>query len=330
MPFHKVVPVEGEAREAVFGIIIVTHNHRHDIARCLSSLQTAGAAVYGVTVIRDCGSEDGSADVAEEHQLECTVMRGENIGFGRACNEAVAALPKRVTHLLLLNPDTEILFSLGALAEAINTDPRFGPGFGCAGMRQVDAHGTLVWTWDFFPSVSLEWSKAIGRPLLQRSTDGYLRDREVDWVMGSLLVVPWLVFQQYEGFDPRYFLFYEEVDFCHRLRKGGLRVVYLNGFTYRHRQHGKASPWREVVRQNSRQIYDRRWLSPSEAFMCRCAQTIRWLRTLLLPSLSAERRYAFLRILATWGVLEGITSGPSRGQIRIRLRRRWRLGQVRR
>ena len=297
-------------REVVFGIVVVTHNHSDDVARCLAALQQFTGESRFAIVVRDCGSDDDSAEVAERHPLSCTVIRGNNIGFGPACNEGAAAMPPDVTHLMFLNPDTEVLFPLEELAEAIRAHPVLLHKFGCVGLRQVDLQDRLVWAWDNFPSVGLEWRKAWGRPLLQRSEAGYTGDREVDWVMGSLLLIPREVFEDYRGFDPRYFLFYEEIDLCRRLRAGGLQVLYLNGFTYRHRQNGKATLWREVLRLNSRRVYDRRWLSRSQTLGCQCAQTVRWIRTLVIPRLRAERKYAFARLMATWGFLRAETVQP--------------------
>jgi N-acetylglucosaminyl-diphospho-decaprenol L-rhamnosyltransferase len=294
------------------GIVIVTHNHASDISSCLDALAQPGNAASAQIVVRDCGSADETVAIAEEHPLAPIVIRGANIGFGPGCNDAAATLGDSVDMLLFLNPDTALGFALDELLTYIGKFERLG----CVGVQQRDPSGkSIVWSWDLFPSPRLEWLKAMRRPLLQRSADGYTRDLDADWVMGSFLLIPRRVFAEVGGFDERFFLFNEEVDLCHRIKDSGYRVVHVNEFVYFHRRDNKDTLWREIVRINSRRIYDDKWLGHPAQFVCKLAQSYRWLTHLVRPTKPSDRRWAIPRLLATWNLLHAQTP-HRRGRIR--------------
>jgi N-acetylglucosaminyl-diphospho-decaprenol L-rhamnosyltransferase len=281
------------------GIIVVTHNHAGDVQRCLDSIECAAPGWHIDVIVRDCGSADGSVEVASHHPLSPQVVTGENIGFGAAVNESVDRFGSHVKHVLVLNPDAELVSSL----EEILLNASAVGKYGCLGIRQLSPTGATVWSWDRFPGVRLEWLKALRRPLFQRSPDGYLANHRADWVMGSFLLVPRAVFQEVGGFDRRFFLFYEEVDLCRRIAERGYPVWHVNTPYYSHQRAGKDTPWREVSKLNSRRVYNKIWLTRSESLLCRIALSVRWLWDLVAPARPTDRVYAPLRLAATWNLL---------------------------
>lgn len=285
-------------------IAIVTHNHAAEIVRCLDALEGAGKASGAHVVVWDSGSTDDSAEMASRHPLNPTVMTGGNIGFGAGCNMIANALPETIENILFLNPDTEVMFSVFDLLKYCDS---LGD-YGCVGVTQrAVGDREIVWSWDYFPSPRLEWEKALRRPLLQRSLPGYEKDRKVDWVMGSFLLIPRKTFVDLRGFDERFYLFNEEVDLCHRINSAGQDVIYVNEFEYLHKRDGKDTLWREVVRINSRRRYDDKWLSRPSRIACQLAQSYRWLTHLVSPIRPSDRRWAVARLLATWDLLHAET-----------------------
>jgi hypothetical protein len=303
-----------ETTKSSLAIAIVTHNHATEIAKCLDALESVGQASGAHVVIWDSGSTDESVAVASGHSLNPVVMSGENIGFGAGCNMIARSLPSEIRSIMFLNPDTEILFDV---IDLLNYCETLGE-YGCVGVTQrAISDRSIVWSWDYFPSPSLEWEKALRKPLLQRSLAGYEQDRDVDWVMGSFLLIPRETFEALGGFDERFYLFNEEVDLCHRIKSVGQRVVYVNEFEYLHKREGKDTLWREVVRINSRRTYDDKWLSWPERISCQLAQSYRWLTHLVRPTKPSDRRWALPRLLATWSLLHAETP-HQRGLIKRR------------
>ncbi|TCJ88104.1 GT2 family glycosyltransferase [Nocardia alba] len=282
------------------GVVIVTYNNAPDLPQCLDALQSHAGEAW--VVVRDCGSSDLTIEIAERHPVVNQVLAGTNVGFGAACNEAVDSLGPDVEMVLLLNPDTSIDCDLADLLEYV---ARFGE-FGCVGIQQQSFDGDLVWSWDKFPTVPLEWQKARKKPLLQRSPAGYTDDRRVDWNMGAFLLIPRAAFVLAGGFDKGFFLFYEEIDLQQRLARLGRQTHYVNKFHYRHDRSDKATLWREVLRLNSRRAYDRKWLSRFETLQCQVAQSYRWIQDVIRPQRDRDRRLVIPRLLATWGLIRAV------------------------
>jgi GT2 family glycosyltransferase len=237
--------------------------------------------------------------VADAHPVVDVVVQGENIGYGRGMNAAFTHVDETWPTVLVLNPDTRLVTPL---SEVLDAAASLGD-YGCVGIRQVAPDGSWVPSWDDFPGPMLEWRKALRRPVRSRRPGAGDADRQVDWVMGSFLLLPRSVFAHVGGFDPHYFLFYEEIDLCRRLAVTGRPVWYLAGPVYEHRQDGKHSRWREVARWQGRRIYDQRWQGVLNRFLCRVALSVRWLLDALAPRRVRDRSDAVAHLLATWGLL---------------------------
>jgi GT2 family glycosyltransferase len=285
---------------AALGVVIVTYNNAADLPQCLDALQSN--ATEARVVVRDCGSSDESVEIAERHPVVSRVIAGMNVGFGAACNQAVNSLEADVQTVLFLNPDTAIDCNMADLLDYVT---QFGE-FGCVGIQQQSFSGDLVWSWDEFPTVPLEWQKARKIPLLQRSPAGYTDDRRVDWNMGAFLLIPRPAFELAGGFDEQFFLFYEEIDLQQRLARIGRPTYYVNKFHYQHDRSDKATLWREVLRLNSRRAYDRKWLTRFETLQCQIAQSYRWIQDAIRPQRDRDRRLVIPRLLATWGLIRAV------------------------
>jgi N-acetylglucosaminyl-diphospho-decaprenol L-rhamnosyltransferase len=290
---------------AKLGIVIVTYNNAADLPQCLDALLDNAAGSY--VVVRDCNSADRTVEIAKEHPAVYKVIAGDNVGFGAGCNDAVRSIDRPVEMILLLNPDTAVDCNVTDLLDYVE---RFGD-FGCIGIQQRSFEGQLVWSWDEFPSPSLEWKKAKKSPLLQRSPEGYTGDRRVDWSMGAFLLIPRPAFDAVDGFDEQFFMFCEEIELCKRLDEIGRPSYYVNQFHYLHSRNDKATLWREVLRLNSRRLYDKKWLSRIETLQCQLAHSYRWIQDVIRPSRPRDRRLALPRLLATWNLIRAIVPPES-------------------
>jgi N-acetylglucosaminyl-diphospho-decaprenol L-rhamnosyltransferase len=210
----------------------VSYNVAPRLRRCLASL--AGCEV----IVVDNTSTDDSADmVRNEFPAATLVVQPENGGFSRAVNEGA----RRATGdlLLILNPDT-VLPTQG-LAQ-IEQRMAARPDAWAMGFRQVDASGRFQLSIGPPPSLVLE----LGRRFVQRRLDAgstlvrrllerlLSRPRRVPWVSGAALLVRKDAFTRVAGFDERFFLYFEDIDFCLRLRAAGGAVYYDPSITICH------------------------------------------------------------------------------------------------
>lgn len=210
---------------------IVSYNTRELTLRCLEALYAATQEPVRVVVL-DNASADGSADAIAAAFPQVDLIRSaENIGFARANN--VIAETVTTEWLLLLNTDTEV--HEGAI-DALLAFARAHPENGIYGGRTVFPDGRLnpgsCWNrltpWSAFchatglvaafKHTALFDSEAIG---------GWKRDsvRTVDIVSGCFFLIPTALWNELGGFDPRFFMYGEEVDLCHRARARGWQPI---------------------------------------------------------------------------------------------------------
>ncbi len=230
-------------RPAVSAIVVV--RNRADLTfRALRSLQADDSIPLEVLVIDNASTDQTASMLARCDGL--TVLRnGTNIGFGPAVNQACAVATGR--YLLLLNSDAELL--PGSISSAIRTTIA-APRVGAVGGRLIFEDGRL--------------QEAGGIVWRDGSSSGYGRgdapfapmysfEREVDYCSAALLLTPREYFSDVGGFDPVYApAYYEDVDYCFKLRAAGLRVVYDPTFIARHTEFGSSGSSDEALARQSR------------------------------------------------------------------------------
>jgi N-acetylglucosaminyl-diphospho-decaprenol L-rhamnosyltransferase len=160
------------------------------------------------------------------------VEMGRNAGYAAAVNAAFAAVPGR--DVLLLNPDVEMPGPEPALelAAVLQRHPRVA----VAAPRLVGEGGEVQPSARRFPSIgalagSLPRAGSVGP--LRRARERYEapsraeRDLVVDWVVGAAMVIRRSAFDRVGGWDERFFLYCEDVDFCRRCARAGWEVAYV-------------------------------------------------------------------------------------------------------
>ncbi|HET6345600.1 MAG TPA: glycosyltransferase family 2 protein, partial [Myxococcota bacterium] len=216
-------------------ILVVSYNAREVLASCLASL--GGEAE--VIVVDNHSPDDSVSHVREHFPNVQLVALPDNRGFSAAVNEAA----RRATGdaFLLLNPDAEVPpRGLGAMARALVAHPDAW----AVGFRQVDEGGRFQLAVGPQPTLPGELLRKViqrrldaGSHWMGRALDGLMRRSvKVPWVAGSSLLVWRHAFERVGGFDERYFLYFEDIDFCLRLRRAGGEVYYDPSVTVMHRR----------------------------------------------------------------------------------------------
>jgi GT2 family glycosyltransferase len=227
--------MQNDSTESVapaISILIVSFNTRDVLRECLESVKLSSRNLAVETIMVDNCSRDGSvAMVREEFPWVRVIESPENLGFGRANNLAFEAA--RGQYIVLLNSDAFLQSNTLCLSlEKMKADPSVGLASG----RLVGRDGELQPSARMFPSPI--------RQLLVISglADRYPRSRffgqadrtwadpmqaaEVDWVPGAYSIIPARILHEHGFFDPRFFLYYEEVDLCLRIQNAGFKIMY--------------------------------------------------------------------------------------------------------
>lgn len=212
--------------------MIVSYQTRELTLEAVDSVLSSEGVDARVFVV-DNASSDGSADAVRARFPSAVVLEaGTNVGFGRANNLAFAEA--EAPWVLLLNSDARFADpgGLAALVDALAGDP----GAGVVGPRLESPQGVLEYSVRAFPSVSAELAGGTGAHRLlsgawrSRRLGREFRDHAVagdaDWLTGACLLVRREVIEQVGGFDPAYFLYGEELEWCWRIREAGWRISF--------------------------------------------------------------------------------------------------------
>jgi N-acetylglucosaminyl-diphospho-decaprenol L-rhamnosyltransferase len=210
-------------------IAIVNYNTAFLLDRLFSALAAAQGRLKLQIIVIDNVSRDNSLEILREKYPFVELIANEsNVGFGRANNQALARMRGR--YLLLLNTDafvtTDTLAKTFAFME-------HNPRCGVLGVKLVGEDGALQPCCRFFPTPWNIFLVAHGLekyfPKTQLIDDlswDHQTVRQCDWVPGCFYLARKAVLDQLGLFDPRFFLYYEEVDHCRRVRQSGWDVIY--------------------------------------------------------------------------------------------------------
>jgi len=228
--------VSEDPRLLRLNIIIVNWNTGDLLRECVASIRgaslPAGVALGSIVVI-DNASHDDSLSGLGSFELPIVVIRNErNMGFGAACNQAVSKAGPS-DFLLFLNPDTRLFESslrtpLQYLLAPENSD------VGIVGIQLLDETGAVARSCARFPRLRQHAAMTFGIdrifPSLAQNMHDWPHDetREVDHVMGAFLMTRSPLFQALDGFDERFFVYLEDLDFSLRAHSSGWRSIYLS------------------------------------------------------------------------------------------------------
>lgn len=214
-------------------IVIVSTNEGHFLRPCLEALREGTAGVQCEVFVVDNACEDDTASVTQSMFPETRVIRNSSrYGFAQANNTALRQARGR--YLLVLNPDTEV--RPGALATLVRYLDEHSK-VGIAGARLLNPDGTLQYSCRKFPSgrsVLFRWLPKCPEAVREWALRDYLMAdwdhgsaRAVDWVMGACLCVRRAAAGQVGLLDEGFRLYYEDIDWCCRMWKGGWEVHYV-------------------------------------------------------------------------------------------------------
>ena len=199
-------------------IVIVSFNARSDLKECLGSLAAHPPAMSHEVIVVDNASADGSADAARDAGARVIAL-DRNAGFAAANNAGIRST--RGELILLLNSDT--IVPPGAI-DALAARLRAVPDAAVAGPRLVDSHGRPELSFGRMISPLNEYrQKHRTHDWIARET---AREQFADWVSGACMLVYRADAERAGLMDERFFLYTEDVDFCHAIRTGGRKVLF--------------------------------------------------------------------------------------------------------
>jgi N-acetylglucosaminyl-diphospho-decaprenol L-rhamnosyltransferase len=212
-------------------VVTVTYSPGETLETFLDSAGKATSRPFHV-VLADNGSTDGAPERAAQRDGVSLLRIGENVGYGTAVNRGVAELGPEVGWVVVANPDIE--WHPGSLDELLAAAQRW-PRAGALGPLIREPDGAVYPSARLLPSLGRGIGHAVLSPFFpgNRWSTAYRQsaaapsERTAEWLSGSCLLVRRVAFESIEGFDSRYFMYFEDVDLGERLGRAGWHNVYV-------------------------------------------------------------------------------------------------------
>jgi GT2 family glycosyltransferase len=213
-------------------VIVVSWNTRELLRKCLQTLLLEIKEIEGEVFLVDNDSADGSAQmVASEFPTVNLIANSTNRGFAAANNQALELCKGQ--YVLLLNPDTEVRpDAIKTLLEFMTQHPRAG----IVAPQLLNSDGTIQQSCRAFPTFFNLLVELLGLsrlfPNVQRFREYKMLDwnhddeRQVDQPEGACLLLRRQVIDEVGNLDEGFFMLFEEVDWCYRIKESGWEIWF--------------------------------------------------------------------------------------------------------
>ncbi|GAA0526785.1 glycosyl transferase [Saccharopolyspora subtropica] len=242
-------------------VVVVTYSPGETLERFLDTLDKATERSVRV-ILADNGSTDGAPQrAAADREHVHFVPTGGNLGYGSAANRGVAELGDEYGWVVVANPDLE--WGPGSLDELLAAAGRWPRG-GAFGPLIREPNGAVYPSARLLPSLGRgaghavlgkiwpdnPWSRAY------RQSEAAIEERTAGWLSGSCLLLRRTAFDSVDGFDPRYFMYFEDVDLGDRLGRAGWLNVYVPSAEIMHiGGHSTSGASARMLREHHRSAY---------------------------------------------------------------------------
>ena len=211
-------------KNSILSVILVNYNGKDFIGKCLDSIEKNLLGIQSEVIVVDNHSTDGSVELLQNRHPNIRLLRNhENLGFSKSNNLGIKA--SNGFYILIINPDTYVY------SDAIRillTEIKENSDVGAVGPALLNDKNNYQLSFGGRIGFFSELAKKL---FLNRLTKCKLRKnpqkRNVQWLSGACFISRRDVLERVGMFDERFFLYFEDIDLCTRMRKSGWRLVYL-------------------------------------------------------------------------------------------------------
>lgn len=222
------------------GIVIVNWNGGQYIVNCINSILRSNQKCFILEkiVVVDNGSTDNSLESLYLFKGLTVVENKANYGFGRACNIGAKLINSPL--ILFLNPDIVLLPDTLDKSVAFYIENKDRLNFGILSVQLHDENMQIDKSCSRFPSVyriladSSGISKIFKRAGMKMRDFDHKKNMIVEQVIGAYFLLERKLFIELYGFDERFFVYFEEVDFSYRAKQIGINSFYYVGTSAMH------------------------------------------------------------------------------------------------
>ncbi len=208
---------------AELSVVIVSYNTCDLLARCLSELRIAAQHLVLEIIVVDNGSTDGTREFLAGQLDIQSILNDCNSGFAVANNQGFKLAEAPI--ILLLNSDAFVTSQ--TLRRAMRA-MQYNPFVGLVGVKILNADGSIQAENGSFPTLWHDIRASIGLNQFERGQKhAPTVSGPVDWVHGACMFARKEAIEAVGGLDERYFMYSEEIDWCHRFWDANWQVWYV-------------------------------------------------------------------------------------------------------
>jgi hypothetical protein len=220
--------------EIDLSVVIVNWNSWDYLQKCIISIkENTDGLKYEIIVVDNCSSDNSTENIAACFPEVVLIRNKDNVGFPAANNQAFNIA--RGQYFIMLNPDT--LIKGNALYQSLRV-LRNDDSIGCIGVKTLKGNGKILFSCArSYPSMwSTFWHLFYFDSIFKRckffkSSDmaywDHNNSRDVDLLHGGYMMFPESIYRKLGGLDETIPMFYEDIEYCCRIKKAGFRIHYL-------------------------------------------------------------------------------------------------------
>jgi GT2 family glycosyltransferase len=226
----------------MISFIIVNYRQQQYLNKCVESIYSKVFSYPFEVIIVNNSPEEGIRNLSSYNNIK--IIQSRNNGFSAGCN--LGARNAEGDYLMFLNPDTVITVDFFRNL----VDKYKESNLGAVGVKLYYENNTFQISFGNFPTIGnerinkkLELAFRTGNTKIIEDTENNFRDTTaVDWVSGTSLFIRKNIFDEINGFDERYFMYYEDIDLCKRLFLKGFKTYFFPHSKIIHYKGENANP----------------------------------------------------------------------------------------
>ena len=242
---------------AKVAVVILNFKVKEETLKCIASVKRSTFKDLEIIVV-DNHSSDGLASAISSDKKVVFIQNSDNLGYTGGNNVGIKkALEDEADFIFILNPDTTVEpKAVKNLVAELSTE-----GVGIVGPKILFSDRKTIW----YAGGHLDLANVLGghRGVDEKDSGQYDQIEETENVTGGAMMVKREVFEKIGLFDDRYFLYYEDSDFCFRARKAGFRLMYVPTAVVYHdnaRSTGLGSPLQDYFITRNRMLFASKFL----------------------------------------------------------------------
>jgi len=231
VPHNIIGIISGIMKKIDVSIIIINYKTYDLTLNCIKSIYNNTHDISIEIILIDNASGDGViAEINRSCPAVTAIQCDQNVGFGQANNIGIKISNGK--YILFLNSDTLLLNNaIKIFYDYMESDKKSNGSIGVIGTCLINEENKTIISYDNFLNIKnlfIDEFRFLWKPFIQKK-ETVLKEKSVDFIVGADLFIRKKILDEIGGFDPQFFMYYEEADLQYRVRKAGYDIKIIHG-----------------------------------------------------------------------------------------------------